>query len=124
MYLKSAWIRNCFRNHVVFFHCIVSRLVMCHSRVFSLGFLEILNRCIVLPSLKCPGDASQSRFQSRVSSFRTLEKMSPRVYNARKIFLHEKCVDVKLLWISCSFLPLHHLAFSSFPQSHFKAIGA
>ena len=42
------------RYHVVFFHCIISRLAMCHSRVLSLGILEILKRYIVSPSLKCP----------------------------------------------------------------------
>ena len=52
-YVKSAWMWDCFRHHLVFFHCIVLRLAMCHSRVFSLGILEILKRCKVLPSLKC-----------------------------------------------------------------------
>ena len=41
------------RYHVVFFHCIISRLAMCHCRSFSLGILEILKRYIVSPSLKC-----------------------------------------------------------------------
>ena len=52
-YVKSAWMWDCFRHHLVFFHCIVLGLAMCHSRVFSLGILEILKRCKVLPSLKC-----------------------------------------------------------------------
>ena len=53
-YVICAWMWGRCRYHVVFFHCIISRLAMCHNRVFSLGILEILKRYIVSPSLKCP----------------------------------------------------------------------
>ena len=54
-YVRRAWMWDRCRYHVVFFHCIISRLAMCHNRVFSLGILEILKRYIVSPSLKCSG---------------------------------------------------------------------
>ena len=78
-----------------FFHRIVSRLAMCHSSVFN----------------------------QQVDTF-DLAKMCSQVYYAWKIFLREKCVDVRLLSISCSFLPLYHFAFSYILQSHFQSTGA
>ena len=53
-YVRRAWMWDRCGYHVVFFHCIISRLAMCHNRVFSLGILEILKKYIVSPSLKCP----------------------------------------------------------------------
>ena len=53
-YVRRAWMWDRCRYHVVLFHCIILRLGMCHIRVFSLGILEILKRCIVSPSLQCP----------------------------------------------------------------------
>ena len=53
LYVKSAWMWDCCRYHVLYFHCMISRLAMCHSRVFSILILETLNKCIVLHSLKC-----------------------------------------------------------------------
>ena len=53
-YVKSAWMWDLCRYHVVFYHCIVSRLAMSRSCVFTLGILEIFNSCILSPSLKCP----------------------------------------------------------------------
>ena len=98
-YVKSAWIWDHCRYHVVFYHCIVSRLAMSHSPVFSLEILEILNRSIVSPSRKC----------SRGCLTRGTH------------FLREKCVDVRSLLISCSFLSLHRLTFSDVPQFRFKS---
>ena len=37
------------------------------------------------------------------------------------IFLREKCVDVRLLSISCSVVLLHRLAFNDVPQSRFQS---
>ena len=153
---------NCCRYHVVVLHCIVSRLAMCHSRVFSLEILEVLSRCkdfaltkmsswvshawniclrkkcvdVRLLSISCSflsfhslafSDVSQSCVQSRelggpqkVQGF-TLTQMYPRVSHAWKTNLHKKCVDVRLLSISCSFLALHRLAFSNVPQSRFQS---
>ena len=80
------------------FHCIVSRLATCHSPDFSPRILEILNRCTGFG----------------------LSKMSLRESHAWKISLLEKCVDVRLLSISCTLLPLHDLAFSDESQSRFQ----
>ena len=49
--------------------------------------------------------------------------MFSRVSHALKIYLREKCVDETLLSISCSFLPLHPLAFSAVPKSRFESWG-
>ena len=46
--------------------------------------------------------------------------MSSRESHAWKISLREKCVDVRLLSISCTLLPLHDLAFSDVSQSRFQ----
>ena len=48
-YVRRAWMWHRCRYHVVFFHCIISGLAMCHNRVFSLGILEIFKRYIVSP---------------------------------------------------------------------------
>ena len=143
--ITSMW--HWFRNHVVFTHCMVSRLAMWQSRVSRLEILEILHRRIVSPSLKwlrgcltrvkfiyvksawmwdcfryhvvsfdCTAShlaMYQSRvFSKQVHSF-VLSKMSSRLSHAWKIFLREMCVHVRLLLISCTFLLLHCLGFSS-----------
>ena len=40
IYVKSAWMVDCFWYHVVFFRCIVSRLVMCQKLRFQSWDLE------------------------------------------------------------------------------------
>ena len=52
-YIKRTWMLDWCRYNVVFFQCSVSRLAMFHSRVFSLGILEILKRTLVSSFLKC-----------------------------------------------------------------------
>ena len=124
---------------------------MFHSHVFSLGILHIFNRCKVSPSLKCRlgcltreqyfyvksvwiWDCCRyhvvlfcSRFWSQdlrdsqqVQDF-ALSKMSLWVSRAWKIFLREKCLDMRLFLISCSFVPLNRLAFSDVPQTRFQS---
>ena len=70
-------------------------------------------------------DVTKSRFSSRdlgnssqAHSF-ALFKMTSRVSHARKVYLREKCVDVRLLPISCNFLPLYRLAYSDLPKPQF-----
>ena len=144
------------RYHVVFFHCMVSRIAMSHSRVFSIGILEFLNKCIVWPSLKCLRRclthakevyvksawvwdccgyhvllflsyvSRLAMCHSRIFSLGILEflwqvhgsalfKVSRLVSYEGKINWLKKGVDSKLLSKSCSFLPLHRLAFSDVP---------
>ena len=69
----------------------------------------------------------QSRLQSQdladpqqVQGF-ALSTMSSRISHALITFLRKKCVDVTLLSISCSFLPLHCLAFSHSRQFRFQS---
>ena len=45
-------------------------------------------------------------------------KMSSRVSHGWKIFLGVKCLDVRKLSISCSFLLLHRAAFSDVSVLH------
>ena len=101
-YMQTTWMWDCCWYHVVFFYCIVSHLAMCHSRLFSLGTLEILNGYIVSPSLKCPRECP----------------------TRGKYFDAESCVDDRLLSISCSFLSLHRLGFSDVSQSRFQSTRA
>ena len=91
-HVKSSWMWYCCRYHVVFFHCIVSCLAMFHNRVFI----------------------------QQAHNF-ALSKMFSRVSHGWKICLREKCVDVRLLSISCCIRPLHRLAFSDVPQSRFES---
>ena len=98
-YVKSVCMWDLCRYHVLFYRCIVSRLAMSHSPVFSLGILEILNKSMVSHSRKC----------SRGCLTRGTH------------FLREKCVDVRSLLLSYSFLSLHCLTFSDVPQFRFKS---
>ena len=99
------------------------------EKCVDVGLLSI--SCNFLPLHRLVfSDVPQSRFESRdpgspqqVHNFASFE-MFPRVSQAWKISLREKCVDVILLSILCSFLPLHRFAFSYVPGPLFKSTGA
>ena len=109
---------NCVDDHVVFFHCIILRLAMCHSRVFSLGISEILNRCIVSPSLKCPRECLTCGKYIYVKSARMLDccryiVVFFRCIVSRIAMCHSRVFSIRILEIlnRCIVLP-----FSKFPR--------
>ena len=92
LYVDSAWIGDCHLCHVVYFLCILARLVMCYCRIFGLGIFEIVKRCQFLPSLGYP------------CAFLTRRETSTWAVRGLKI-------------ISSSLVLLHPRAFSAVPQS-------
>ena len=98
------------------------------EKCVDVGLLSI--SCNFLPLHRLAfSDVPQSRFESRdpgspqqVHNFASFE-IFWRVSQAWKISLREKCVDVILLSISCSFQSLRRLALSYVSQSHFQSPG-